>query len=206
MITPIQYKIYQFIQEFIQENGYAPALKEIALAVGIDPKSKSFISACVHALANKGMLNMGAKYKSRNIALVNASPLNLPLLGRIAAGLPIEAIQEPEYLDVGTLFAGENHYVLEVKGDSMIEEGIWDSDMVICKRQETAKDGDIVIALIDSHAATLKCIRYLPAGEIMLLPANSSLAPQVYPAERVQIQGIFVGLLRLQNKPSYKYY
>jgi repressor LexA len=199
MITPIQHQIYQFISEYIQEHGYSPILTEIAKGVGINPKSKSFISDCVHALAKDGLLNLGPKHKSRNIQLTQ-SKTTLPLMGRIAAGAPIEAIQQAEPLDLASLFAGDKHYSLEVKGNSMIEEGILDGDKVICRQQSTATEGDIIVALIDNLEATLKRIRYTSPNQITLLPANKELNPQVYAAERIQIQGLFVGLLRLHKK------
>lgn len=198
-MTPIQLKIYRFICDFINQYGYAPLLKEIAIGVGISPKSKSFVSGCVHTLIEKGLLEMDGKGKPRNIKLINPS-LTLPLVGRIAAGAPIEAIAQGETLDLGALLIAEQHFVLKVKGDSMIEEGILDGDNVICKQQPTARQGDIVVALIDNQAATLKRIHYESRNKIILIPANSRLTPQEYAADRVAIQGIFVGLLRLNQK------
>ena len=199
MTTPIQYRIYQFISEFIQEHGYSPVLTEIATGVGINPKSKSFISECVHALVKDGLLSLGPKHKSRNIQI--AKPVTaLPFLGRIAAGAPIEAIQDTEYIDIATIFAGAEHYILEVKGNSMIDEGIQDGDKVICKQQNTAREGEIVVALIDNRDATLKRLHFGPRHQITLLPANSDLNPQVYAANRVQIQGLYVGLLRVHKR------
>lgn len=198
-MTPIQYKIYQFIHDFIETHGYAPLLKEIAIGVGISPKSKSFISRCVHMLTEKGLLAMESEGRPRNIKLIeNKHGLILPLVGRIAAGAPIEAIAQVETLDLHELLVAENHFVLEVKGDSMIDEGILDGDKIICKQQQTAMDGDIVVALIDNQNATLKRIYYKSQDDITLMPANSALSPQVYSKKRVQIQGIFVGLLRLK--------
>ena len=197
-MTPIQYKIYQFIHDFIEKHGYAPLLKEVAVGVGISPKSKSFVSRCVHMLTEKGLLAMDGEGRPRNIKLVGG--LSLPLVGRIAAGAPIEAIAQTETLDLGALLVADNHFVLEVKGDSMIDEGILDGDKIICKQQHSAEEGDIVVALLDSHEATLKRIHFKPAGHITLIPANKKLKPQVYLAQRIQIQGVFVGLLRLHKK------
>lgn len=196
-MTPIQYKIYQFILDFIETHGYAPLLKEIAIGVGISPKSKSFISRCVHMLTDKGLLVMDVEGRPRNIQLAK-NAFSLPLVGRIAAGAPIEAIMQAETLDLSALLVADNHFVLEVKGDSMIDEGILDGDKIICKQQQTAAEGDIVVALIDNQNATLKRIHYTSREDIALLPANAELLPQVYSKNRVQIQGIFVGLLRLK--------
>jgi repressor LexA len=199
MTTPAQYKIYQFVTQFMQENGFAPSLHEIAVGIGISPRSLSLVSRYLRALEEDGLLVMGKK-GYRKIQLKPVSDTTLPLVGRIAAGAPIEAIAHNETIDLAEIFSGDNLYVLEVKGDSMIDEGIWSGDNVICKRQDTAKEGDIVVALIDSQEATLKRISFKAAGKITLLPANTSLQPQVYPANRVQVQGIFVGLLRLHKK------
>jgi repressor LexA len=199
-MTPIQYKIYQFIQNFIDKHGYAPLLKEIALGVGISPKSKSFISRTVHSLTEKGLLIMEGEGRPRNIKLVKDFSWSLPLVGRIAAGSPIEAIQQTETLDLAAALIADNHFVLEVRGDSMIEEGILDGDKVICKQQDTANEGDIVVALIDNYAATLKRILFKPQNNVTLLPANAKLSPEVYPKNRIRIQGVFVGLLRFPKR------
>jgi repressor LexA len=199
MTTPTQYKIYQFVTQFIQEKGFAPSLHEIAIGIGISPRSLSLVSRYLRVLEEDGLLSMGKK-GYRKVQLKHESSTSLPLVGRIAAGVPIEAIARNETIDLAELFSGDNMYVLEVKGDSMIEEGILSGDNVICKRQDTAREGDIVVALIDSQEATLKRISFKAAGKITLLPANMQLQPQVYAADRVQIQGIFMGLLRLHKK------
>jgi repressor LexA len=196
MTTPTQYKIYQFVTQFIQERGFAPSLNEIAIGIGISPRSLSLVSRYLKALEQDGLLSMG-KTGYRNIQLKSSPGVNLPLLGRIAAGSPIEAVARNETIDFLELFGKEDLYALEVKGDSMIEEGIFEGDKVICRRQDTAKENDIVVALIDNENATLKRIHFKPAGNVTLTPANVNLKPQIYPAHRVQVQGIFVGLLRL---------
>lgn len=198
MTTPAQYKIYQFVTQFIQEKGFAPSLHEIAIGIGISPRSLSLVSRSLRALEEDGLLNMGKK-GYRKIQLKAASEASLPLVGRIAAGRPIEAIPQQETVDFAELFGGDNLYALEVKGDSMIDEGILDGDKVICKRQDNAREGDIVVALIDNQEATLKRISFKSVGKITLLPANVTLQPQVYASDRVQVQGIFVGLLRLHK-------
>jgi repressor LexA len=196
MTTPTQYKIYQFVTQFMQERGFAPSLNEIALGIGISPRSLSLVSRYLRVLEQDGLLSMG-KTGYRKIQLKSPQGLNLPLVGKIAAGTPIEAVARNETIDFAELFGKEDLYALEVKGDSMIEEGILEGDKVICRRQDTAKENDIVVALIDNENATLKRIHFKPAGKITLTPANANLQPQIYPADRVQVQGIFVGLLRL---------
>jgi repressor LexA len=196
MTTPTQYRIYQFVTEFIQTKGFAPSLQEIAVGIGISPRSLSLVSRYLKALEQDGLLSLG-KTGYRKIQLKNAGSVCLPLVGRIAAGIPIEAMSGTETLDFSELFSGEGLYVLEVKGDSMIDEGIWDGDKVICQRQDSAKENDIVVALIDQQDATLKRISYKTPGKITLLPANAQHQPQVYHANRVLVQGLFVGLLRM---------
>ena len=123
-------------------------------------------------------------------------PNRVPLLGRIAAGLPIEAIEDQDHLDLAGLFAGPDRYALRVSGDSMIEAGILDGDTVIVRKQDVANVGDIVVALIDGHEATLKRLGPSVGGTVELVPANAALAPMRYPAARVRVQGVLVGQLR----------
>lgn len=199
MTTPLQHKIYLYIQQFIGERGFAPSLEEVAVGIGISPRSKSLISRCVHSLKEQGKLILREK-GYRNIAIPEPEGLVLPLLGSIAAGSPIEAIEQPENLDLGAILAGKNNYVLSVKGNSMIEEGILDGDKVICKQQNNAQEGDIVVALIDQRDATLKRISYKLKGMITLIPANPQFKAKAYSPQRIQIQGVFIGLLRLHKK------
>ncbi|MDP4539455.1 transcriptional repressor LexA [Qipengyuania sp. DY56-A-20] len=122
--------------------------------------------------------------------------IELPLHGRIAAGAPIEAIEGQTSLPVPAALLGPgDHYALEVSGDSMIEAGIFDGDFALIRRTDTARDGEIVVALVDNEEATLKYLRRQD-GRITLDPANSSYEPQVYRAEQVQVQGRLAGLLR----------
>ena len=197
MATPAQLKIYRFIQDYIEQNSYAPSLKEIAEGIGISSRSKSFISRYVQSLEQEGLLTR-QKSGYRNIQI--SSTTELPIVGRIAAGVPIEALQQHESLNLASLLYNKNYYVLEVKGNSMIEEGIWDGDLIICKRQETAQEGEIVVALIDHHEATLKRISFQTPDFIILIPANAEFRPQTYHPDQVKIQGVFVGLLRLPKK------
>jgi repressor LexA len=198
-MTPQQTKIIFFIREFIQQHGYSPSLTEIAQGIGISPKSISLISRHIHALAAAGKLNFH-KEGYRNLSLPTPENFSLPVIGKIAAGSPIEAIENSQQLDLQALFHQDQHYVLEVKGNSMIEEGILDGDFVICKRTKHANEGDIVVALIDNQVATLKRISYKLKDKITLLPANAALKPSLYAPEQVQVQGIFTGLLRLKGK------
>lgn len=197
-VTPLQRKIYDFIRDHLNEYGYSPALVEIAKGIGISPKSVSLVSRSIHALVEAGELKFDKK-GYRNLNIVTTNPLSLPLLGRIAAGKPIAAIEEKEFLDLGTLLQNERHFVLEVNGDSMIGEGILDGDFAICKHGDCAGEGDIVVALIDQQEATLKRLSYKIPQRVTLIPANPTLKPKAYLPQRVQIQGVFVGLLRLKK-------
>lgn len=120
----------------------------------------------------------------------------IPLLGRIAAGLPIEAIEDQHYLDLAAFFIGPDRYALRVTGDSMIDVGILDGDTVILRKQETANAGDIVVALIDGQEATLKRLGEVRDGMVELIPENASMEIMRYAAGRVSFQGVLVGQLR----------
>lgn len=200
MITPTQQRIYQFIKQFIKEQGYSPSLVEIANGIGV--RSKSLISRYVHVLKKAGLLDLepGCYRQVR----LKPDRQTIPLMGRVAAGVPIEAIAQ-QTLDLNDLFAKQLHtplFALQVKGDSMIEEGIFDGDLIFCEAKENATEGDIVVALIDEHEATLKRIHFQNDGKIVLIPANAALRSLVYDSHRVRIQGIFAGLIRLNNKHS----
>ncbi|HID49680.1 MAG TPA: transcriptional repressor LexA [Chromatiales bacterium] len=196
MLTQLEDRILRYIRGFIARHGKAPTLSEIGTAMQI--RSKGTVHRYVQALKNKGALEH-VERGWRGIRLAN-EPLThsttLPLAGRIAAGHPIEAIPGQDQLDLAGLFVSDNRYALQVKGDSMIDMGILDGDWVIIERAETAKNGDIVVALIDEEDATLKRFQRLNDGQILLIPENASLAPLQYSPERVRIQGILVGQLR----------
>jgi repressor LexA len=123
----------------------------------------------------------------------------LPIIGKIAAGSPIEAIESQESMDLVDWFLGPGRYALKVEGDSMIDEGIMHGDIIVCQTARTARNGQIVVALIDNEQATLKRIDYPDAEHICLIPANQNHQKQWYHASRVTIQGIFVGLLRMAS-------
>lgn len=198
MVTPIQHKIYEFIEHYITEQGYSPSLQEIAVGIGISPNSISLVSRSIHALVESGRLKFHKK-GYRNIQITGMDdPFSLPVLGRIAAGAPIEAIENKQSIDLGAIFKSQDHFILEVKGDSMIEEGIFDGDLVICRQTPQAHEGDIVVALLDQQEATLKRISYQIKDRVTLIPANLSLKPKAYLSHRIQVQGVFVGLVRLK--------
>lgn len=201
-----QGEVHAFIVRHVRENGYAPSIREICSALGL--RSTSTVHYHLTALAKRGIIQWEGG-KNRAIKLLAGVPTpsaldpvaaptrGLPIVGRIAAGRPIEAIaQADEYLDFEARFSGPDLYVLRVKGDSMIEDHIADGDYVIIKRQETARDGEIVVALLDDGEATLKRLYREPGGRFRLQPSNSAMAP-LY-VERLRVQGKVVGLLRSQ--------
>ncbi len=187
---------YQFIRDFFARHGHAPLLSEIALGLGIH--SKGTVHRYVRAIARAGLIELvpGRHRGMRLRGEASGRKTSLPLLGRIAAGQPIAAIPDQEEIDLSEFFMGPNRFVLKVQGDSMIDAGILDGDMVIVAQRPRADDGDIVVALLDNEEATLKYIHYNRDGSITLRPANAALRPITYAASRVCIQGIVVGQMR----------
>ena len=196
MLTRLEEKVLQYITHYIAQNGHAPTLTEIGSAVGI--RSKGTVHRYVEALIDKGHLHRtGRSWRGIRLTGEQSRRLTiLPLAGRIAAGKPIEAIPEQEEINFSELLLGSDRYVLQVQGDSMIDAGILDGDMVIVRQTETADKGDIVVALIDRGEATLKRLRK-HGDRVELIPANQALVPMIYPAVRVHIQGVVVGQVRL---------
>lgn len=190
-----RHKTLKFITEFISDHGMAPTMAEIAKGIGI--KSRGVAHRYVKDLEEQGMIQISNK-KHRSIELINmaANSGTIPLLGRIAAGQPIEAIPDRDTIDIGNIFLRDNRYALEVKGDSMIEEGILDGDVVVCERAESATNGQIVVALVDNEETTLKRFRSNQDQTITLVPANAAYKSMTYSSNRIKVQGIFVGLLR----------
>jgi repressor LexA len=199
MVSPKQSAIYEFVRRYFLENGYAPTVAEIASALQL--KSRSYVHRCLQALEEAGMIGIEPNRK-RNISLSDELSMpgafqELPIIGRIAAGSPIEAVEGDDSLNLAGSLFGANRYVLQVKGDSMIGDNICDGDYVICERKDSARDGQIVVALIDQQDASLKRLKRNGNGTVSLLPSNPNLEPMIYPAERVMVQGIYLGLIRL---------
>ncbi len=193
MTTGFRDNLYQFLSDHINAYGMSPSFREITEAMGISPRSKSFITRSLRTLEKEGKLIL--EKKGRRL-LIKISNKQLQLLGRISAGSPIEAIEDRQFIDINQLFSGEDRCALTVKGASMIDEGILDGDMIIYKKSEIAKEGQIVVVLIDQHHATLKRISYKIKDMITLIPANLELKPRVYVPERVSVQGVYIGLVR----------
>jgi repressor LexA len=196
-LTDNQRKVLDFIQGYVAVNEVSPKLQEIAEGIGIT--SRGVAHRYVQALIDAGFLETNSG-RHRGIRLlqseVKRSESVLPLLGKIAAGKPIEAIAGQDEIDLSGFF-GTNSYAIRVQGESMIEAGIMDGDIVVIEFRETANDGDIVVALIDEEEATLKRFKRSQQGRyIKLIPENSEMEPMIYEAERVRIQGILIGQLR----------
>lgn len=198
MLTDQEHNALQFIRDHWQRYERSPTLKEIGLAIGV--QSRGTVHRYVSALEEKGYLQRESG-QTRGLVLKDAMPialqeLCLPLVGKIAAGLPIEAIEDQQELNLAQMFAGPDLFALRVTGDSMMDIGILDDDYVIIRKQAVAEDGDIVVAMIDGTEATLKRFRRRPNHQIALIPENSHMQPMIYDAARVSVHGILVGQLR----------
>lgn len=194
-----QRQILDFVSQFIQKHGFSPTLQEVADALGVS--SLATIHEHLEALVRKGVIQRyqgavrGIRVLEEKIASA-VEGIELPVIGYIAAGEPIEAIEDPiDTVSVSpTLLSGKKRaFVLQVRGNSMVEEGILDGDYVVVEQQETADNGDIVVALLENGLATLKRF-FKESRRIRLEPANSQMAPLF--ATRVQIQGKVVGVIR----------
>ncbi|MBD0325485.1 MAG: transcriptional repressor LexA [Pyrinomonadaceae bacterium] len=200
--TQRQKEILDYITRFIERHGYEPSYAQIARHFGVS--SKATIAKHIAALERRGLLSRRDTDGAFNLAVkVEDTPSDaiceVPLLGRIAAGAPLDAVQDAEPIIIPRFLLGrvrpERVYALRVTGDSMIDEHICDGDIALIENRTEARDGEIVVALIDNARATLKRLfRY--GSEVELRPANSQLAPMRLPATRVCVQGIFRGLLR----------
>jgi repressor LexA len=224
MLTSKQHELLLFIQKKLEDSGISPSFEEMKEA--LDLKSKSGVHRLISALEERGFLRRlpnraralevlknpedvtakGMKAANDPVSRVVAPPatlrpvandiIEIPFHGKIAAGVPIEALESDRTLPVpaALLGAGE-HYALEVSGDSMIEAGILDGDFALVRKTDTARDGEIVVALVRNEEATLKYLRR-ENGRIRLDPANAAYEPQYYDAHEVVVQGKLAGLLR----------
>ena len=211
MLTRKQRELLMFLEERISQSGVTPSFEEMKNKVGL--KSKSGIHRLISALEDRGFIKK-LPFKARAIEIlklpnIKQRPLDekteiidnqvveLPIVGRIAAGLPIEAIESGEntFYVPKVLAKGSDSFILEVKGDSMIDAGINDGDFAIIKKQNTANNGDIAVALTNENEATLK--RFRKRGDtIALEAANELFETRIYSAGQINIQGILIGLIR----------
>ncbi len=196
MLTQLEERMFTFIREQIESNSVSPTIAEIASALNI--KSRGTVHRYVQSLIDKGHLERhGTGWRGLKLSSdVEFQRYVIPLLGKIAAGQPIEAIEGEEELNVAEFLIGPDRYALRVSGDSMMDAGILDGDTVILRKRNTARTGEIVVALIDRTEATLKTLGAIEGGMIELIPQNSMMKPMRYAADRVRIQGVLVGQLR----------
>ena len=196
MLTGLEEKILQCITRYITQNGRSPTLDEIGQLLEI--RSKGTIHRYVKSSIDKGHLQRsGRNWRGLRLAGEQNRRLTiLPLAGRIAAGKPIEAISEQYEINFSEMLLGPGRYVLEVQGDSMIDAGILDGDLVIVRETQSADNGDIIVALIDNNEATLKRLRK-KGNQVELIPDNQSMTPMIYSADRINIQGVVVGQARM---------
>jgi len=196
-LTKRQREILDYLNDFIQHNGYAPSLEEIGKRFNLS--SLATVHKHLTNLQDKGFIKR-AWNRSRSVELVptrlGGRAVELPLLGYVAAGAPIEAVAGTETISVPEeMVSRRDTYVLRVRGSSMIDEQIRDGDFVIVEDRKTAENGEMVIALLGGHDATLKKF-YREHDTVRLQPANATMQPIMVPADQVQIQGVVVGVMR----------
>jgi len=200
-LTRRQRQVYDFIAQFVAGNGYSPSFEEIGEALGLS--SLATVHKHITNLEQKGILKRAYNrsrsidllpLKSRMRASLGAS-VELPLVGRIAAGKPVEQLENPATLSLADFTRSKDVFVLQVTGDSMQDEHIVDGDYVLVEKAPTAQDGEIVVALVEGSETTLKRI-YREGERVRLQPSNAAMKPILVPAARVQVQGRVIGVLR----------
>jgi repressor LexA len=202
-LTKRQRQVLDFIAHFLDDSGYCPSYEEIAR--GLELASLATVHKHISVLETKGYLKRGFN-QSRSLELApkflqeqrRARPqgVEIPLLGRIAAGAPVEAVEQKEMLNLADFTGGGSTFALEVRGDSMIEDHICDGDLILLERVAEAHDGDIVVALVGGSETTLKRFYHENGATVRLQPANAALKPILVPARDVEIQGRLLAVLR----------
>jgi len=196
-VTRRQKEVLDFLESFVTRNGYSPSFEEIAR--GLDLKSLATVHKHITNLEKKGLLDR-VHNRSRSIDVVPVGTRTriserLPLMGRIAAGLPLEAAENAESISLHDVVGNKDVFALEVRGDSMRDEHIVSGDYVLVERTRTARQGEIVVALVRGSETTLKRW-YLEGAQVRLQPANLEMEPIFVPAAQVAIQGRVLGVLR----------
>jgi len=204
-ITKRQREIYDFIARFVAERGYSPSFEEIG--DGTDLSSLATVHKHITNLEKKGLLKRdynrsrsidvlpprGALKKSMEVAA--SAAMELPLMGRIAAGRPVEALQNPETISLADFTRSKEVFVLQVKGDSMQDEAILDGDYILVEKTGVVRNGEIAVALVDGMESTLKRI-FKEGDKVRLQPSNAAMQPVIVSAAAVQVQGRVIGVLR----------
>ncbi|MBZ5648518.1 MAG: transcriptional repressor LexA [Acidobacteriia bacterium] len=202
-LTKRQRELYDWISEFVQKHGYSPSFEEIGDGMGLS--SLATVHKHITNLEKKGLLKRDYN-RSRSIDLLPpkgkmkqvmaaAANAELPLLGRIAAGRPVEAMENPQTISLTDFTKSKDVFVLEVRGDSMQDEAILNGDYILVEKTSVARNGEIVVALVDGMETTLKRI-YKEGEKVRLQPSNAAMQPIVVHASAVQIQGRVIGVLR----------
>jgi repressor LexA len=203
-LTKRQKEVLDFLVVFMNKHGYSPSFEEIARSMRLH--SLATVHKHITTLEKKGFIRRGYN-QSRSIEIhqlpkpvreqvAERQAVELPLVGRIAAGRPMEAVEDRETLSLGDFANGGNSYVLQVKGSSMVEDHILDGDYIVVEQTQVANPGEIVVALVGGTDATLKRFYREAGGKIRLQPANSEMHPIIVPAGEVKIQGRVIGVLR----------
>jgi repressor LexA len=203
-VTKRQKQVLDFVARFVEDNGYSPSYEEIAR--GLDLASLATVHKHISTLETKQYLkrgfnqsrslDLGPKYIQEQRRQRHDTPLEVPLLGRIAAGAPVEAVEQRESVRFGDFLGNPDVFALEVRGDSMIEDHICSGDLVLVERAAQAKDGDIIVALVKGSETTLKRFYREPGNRIRLQPANATLQPIFVDSKDLEIQGRLLAVLR----------
>jgi repressor LexA len=195
-LTRRQRDVLDFLRRHADEFEHPPTLDELAAALGL--RSRGSLHKQIRALVDAGLVEPMNRTR-RGVRLTPDAvrePDTLPLLGRIAAGRPLEAVADDQHLQVPAMLrTGDDCFVLQVRGDSMVEDGILDGDWIVVEPRQSARSGEVVVALVDGGEATVKRLLLRP-GEVVLVPANGAMAPMAFPPERVAVQGVVVGQMR----------
>lgn len=203
-LTKRQKEVLDYLVAFLNKHGYSPSFEEIARALKLT--SLATVHKHLSTLERKGYVRRGYN-QSRSLEILQLPKpireqvmerhvVELPLMGRIAAGKPLEAVEERESISLGDFSRGHGTYVLQVKGDSMQEDHILDGDFIVVEQTQVANQGEIVVALVGGDEATVKRLYREPGGKVRLQPANAQMLPIIVPATDVNVQGRVVGVLR----------
>jgi repressor LexA len=203
-VTKRQKDVLDFIARFVEDNGYSPSYEEIAK--GLDLASLATVHKHISTLEAKQYLkrgfnqsrslDLGPKYVQEQRKQRHETPLEIPLLGRIAAGAPVEAVEQRETVRFGDFLGNPDIFALEVRGDSMIEDHICNGDLALVEKASQARDGEIVVALIGGSETTLKRFYREPGDRVRLQPANAALQPIFVDSKDLEIQGRLLAVLR----------
>ena len=204
VLTKRQKEVLDHLVSFMNKHGYSPSFEEIAKALKLT--SLATVHKHIATLERKGFIRRGYN-QSRSIEVlqlpkpvkqevIDRQVVELPLVGRIAAGRPLEAVEDRETISLGDFARSRNTFVLQVKGNSMMDDHILDGDFIVVEQTQVANTGEIVVALVGGEEATLKRFYRESGGKVRLQPANSQMEPIVVPAGDVKIQGRVIGVLR----------